>query len=232
MKANDNGSKVTSGKFIHSAVRPGLIAEKIGMTSSFDQNGSVTPVTLLKIIPASVIAKKEVSTHGYSALVVGYGDVKEERLTKPMAGVFKKVGITPKAFVKEFRLGDDYSSDLSVLDASIFVEGQLVDVSGVSIGKGFAGVMKRWNFRGLEASHGVSVSHRSHGSTGQRQDPGKVFKGKKMAGHMGCEKVTVQNLKVVKIDLEGGVLVVKGNVPGANGGRVFITDARKKINIS
>jgi len=232
MKVNDSGSQSLSGKFIHSAVRPGVVAEKIGMTSSFDQSGVVTPVTLLKIIPANVIAKKDISTHGYSAVVVGYGDAKESRLTKPIVGVFKKLGLAPKAFVKEFRLGDAYSDDLSILDVSIFTEGQLVDVSGISIGKGFAGVMKRWNFRGLEASHGVSVSHRSHGSTGQRQDPGKVFKGKKMAGHMGCEKVTVQNLKIVKVDLEGGILVVKGNVPGANGGKVFITDARKKINIS
>ena len=223
---------ISSGKFIPADLSPGVVAKKIGMTSYFEQNGLVTPVTVLKVLPAVVIDKKSKASHGYDAVVVGYGNIKDKKLKKPASGCFKKLGVEPLNKVKEFRVGQDYNHDLSVLDVSIFNEGQFVDVAGVSIGKGFAGVMKRHNFRGLEASHGVSISHRSHGSTGQRQDPGKVFKGKKMAGHMGCDNVTLQNLKIVKIDLENSLLMIKGSVPGFKGGELVITNARKKLNIS
>jgi len=202
------------------------------MTSDFAQDGSVTPVTVLKVLNATIIAVKTLQTHGYNAVVVGYGEVKSKRLTRPMAGVFKKLDCPSFAYVTEFRVGENYEQGSAALDSSCFSAGDFVDICGISIGKGFAGGMKRWNFRGLEASHGVSVSHRSHGSTGQRQDPGKVFKGKKMAGHMGSRRVTAQNLKILKIDLENGLLIVKGSIPGSKGGKVFITDAKKKIKVA
>lgn len=223
---------ISSGKFTPADLSPGVVAKKVGMTSYFEQNGLVTPVTVLEVLPAFVIDKKSKSSHGYDAVVVGYGDIKDKKLKKPAGGYFKKLGVKAFKKVAEFRVGQDYNQDLSVLDVSLFNEGQFVDVSGVSIGKGFAGVMKRHNFRGLEASHGVSISHRSHGSTGQRQDPGKVFKGKKMAGHMGCDNVTLQNLKIVAIDSENSLLMIKGSVPGFKGGELVITNARKKLNIS
>jgi large subunit ribosomal protein L3 len=229
---NNNANKSIQTKSVNKDCRPGLIAEKVGMTSEFNVSGVVTPVTVLKVVHSTIIDHKTVESNGYRAVVVGYGDVKVENLTKPMAGCFKKLGVDPLARVKEFRVGENYQSDSKVLDASHFDEGQFVDVSGVTIGKGFAGVMKRWNFRGLEASHGVSISHRSHGSTGQRQDPGKVFKGKKMAGHMGVKNVKKQNLKILRIDLENGLIIVKGSVPGFKGSRVVITDSKKKIKVS
>jgi large subunit ribosomal protein L3 len=192
----------------------------------------VTPVTVLRVLNCAILSKKTVETHGYNSVVMGFGEIKEKNITKPMKGYFAKLETPSFAYVKEFRIGASQYGTNDVLDASYFAAGQFIDVSGVSIGKGFAGGMKRWNFRGLEASHGVSVSHRSHGSTGQRQDPGKVFKGKKMAGHMGCRKVTTQNLQIVKVDLENGLLIVKGSVPGFKGGKVYITDAKKKIKVS
>jgi large subunit ribosomal protein L3 len=219
-------------KFVSDFRRHGLVAEKLGMTSDFSDNGTVTPVTVLKILNCAILSKKTVETHGYNSVVMGFGEVKEKNVTKPMKGYFSKLDAPSLAHVKEFRIGTNYDGTNEVLDASYFAAGQFVDVSGISIGKGFAGGMKRWNFRGLEASHGVSVSHRSHGSTGQRQDPGKVFKGKKMAGHMGCRNVTTQNLQIVKIDLENGLLIVKGSVPGFKGGKVYITDSKKKIKVA
>jgi large subunit ribosomal protein L3 len=208
--------------------RSGLIAEKIGMTSIYLDDGSMVPVTVLKVIPSVIMARKTSANDGYDAVVVGYGDIKPKKLTKPMEGYFKKLEANPAAHVREFRVGVNYQYDDSNVNAGHFHEGQFVDVSGISIGKGFAGVMKRWNFRGLEASHGVSISHRSHGSTGQRQDPGKVFKGKKMAGHMGHKKVKIQNLKILSVDLDDEVIIIKGSVPGPKGSKVVITDAKKK----
>jgi large subunit ribosomal protein L3 len=219
-------------KFISDNCRPGIIAEKIGMTSDFSVSGVVTPVTVLRVVKSKVLGAKDASTDGYNALVVAYGDVKAKNVTKPMEGFFKQNGSDCFAHVKEFRIGENYQSRPEFLGAEHFHEGQFVDIAGVSIGKGFAGGMKRWNFRGLEASHGVSVSHRSHGSTGQRQDPGKVFKGKKMAGHMGARNVKIQNLKILKIDFDNGLIIIKGAVPGFKGGTVVITDAKKKIKVS
>ena len=229
---NNYKKSLVQTKFVNDFCRHGLVAEKLGMTSDFSDNGIVTPVTVMKIINCAILSKKSIETHGYNAVVIGYGEVKDKKVTKPMKGYFSKLDSSSFAHVTEFRVGANYDGTNDVLDASYFAAGQFVDVSGISIGKGFAGGMKRWNFRGLEASHGVSVSHRSHGSTGQRQDPGKVFKGKKMAGHMGCRKVTTQNLKIVKIDLENGLLIIKGGVPGFKGGKVYITDAKKKIKVS
>jgi large subunit ribosomal protein L3 len=219
-------------KFIKADARPGIVAEKLGMTSDFAQDGNVTPVTVLKVLNATIIETKTVATHGYDAVVIGYGAIKDKKISKPMAGCFKKLQVSSFAHVREFRVGENYQQSSSSLDSSCFAAGEFVDVCGISIGKGFAGGMKRWNFRGLEASHGVSVSHRSHGSTGQRQDPGKVFKGKKMAGHMGSRRVTSQNLKILKVDLENGLLIIKGSIPGSKGGKVFITDAKKKIKVA
>jgi len=229
---NNYKKSLVQTKFVSPSCRPGIIAEKLGMTSDFAHDGTVTPVTVLKVLDATIIARKTVQTHGYDAVVVGYGAIKEKKLTSPMAGAFKKLDCPSFAHVREFRVGENYQQTSSLLDSSCFAAGDFVDICGVSIGKGFAGGMKRWNFRGLEASHGVSVSHRSHGSTGQRQDPGKVFKGKKMAGHMGSRRVTSQNLKILKIDLENGLLIIKGSIPGSKGGKVFITDAKKKIKVA
>ena len=231
MKENSYKKSPIQTKFISPYFRAGLIAEKLGMTSDFSQDGKVTPVTVLKILKSFVLERKTVATHGYDAVVVGYGDIKETKVSKPMSGVFKKFNVAPLAYVKEFRVGSEYDISDQILDHNYFKDNKFVDISGVSIGKGFAGGMKRWNFRGLEASHGVSVSHRSHGSTGQRQDPGKVFKGKKMAGHMGCRKVSVQNLEIVRLDEENGLLIIKGCVPGFKGGKVFVTDAKKKTEV-
>lgn len=208
-------------------MRTGLIAEKVGMTRWFMDDGESVPVTVLKVDSCQVISQKTMDKNGYTALQVGVGHAKNVK--KPMRGVFAQAKVEPKKKLAEFRASEDELLEVgSDIKVDTFSVGQCVDVIGVSIGKGFAGVMKRWNFRGLRASHGVSVSHRSHGSTGNRQDPGRVFPGKKMAGHLGHERVTIQNLKVVNIDLERGLLLLRGAVPGPQGGFVLVHDALKK----
>ncbi len=209
-------------------MRSGLIAEKVGMSRVFTADGEHIPVTVLRVDNCQVIDHMTQERNGYKAVQIGSGQQKAKSVTKPMRGLFAKAKVEPKKNLKEFRVSEE---NLLPIGQSItvdhFAEGQLVDVTGVSIGKGFMGAMRRWNFGGLRASHGVSVSHRSHGSTGQCQDPGKVFKGKKMAGHWGHEKVTILNLKVVKTELEGGLILVKGAVPGPKGSIVYVRDAVK-----
>ncbi len=206
--------------------RVGAIAEKLGMTSLFLKGGVRVPVTILRVQGCQVVAQKK-GVHGGNKLQMGFGDVK--RVSKSLKGYFEKAGVKPLKVLKEFFVSDDGVLPVgSALSAEHFCVGQYVDVTGVSIGKGFAGGMKRHNFGGLRASHGVSVSHRSHGSTGNRKSPAKVFKNKKMAGHMGCDRVTVQNLQVMASDGELGVIAVKGAVPGCKTGFVVIRDALKK----
>ena len=210
-------------------MRTGLIAKKLGMSRIFDVDGTHVPVTVLQVDGLEVVAVKTQEKDGYTSVQLGCGAIKAKNLSKPLKGYFAKANVEPKKKLGEFRVSEDCL--LSVgdeLSVEHFVAGQYVDVCATSIGKGFAGVMKRHNFAGLEASHGVSISHRSHGSTGQRQDPGKVFKGKKMAGHLGAERVTVQNLKVVAIDAARGLIMVKGGVPGSENTWVRVTDAVKK----
>lgn len=206
-----------------------MIAKKLGMSSKFDENGNRITLTFLLVDDCEVVDTKTVEKNGYNAVVVGATMKKPNKVSKSMKGVFAKNKVEPRAKLKEFRVSDDALLDIGFKITSEHYEiGQYVDVTGTSIGKGFAGGMKRHNFGGLEATHGVSISHRSHGSTGQCQDPGKVFKNKKMAGHMGSEKVTIQNLQVVDIDLEQKLLVVSGNIPGPKGGYVYVNDAIKK----
>jgi len=210
-------------------MRSGLVAQKVGMTRIFDDAGDHVPVTVLKIDNCQVVAVRTAETDGYTAVQLGVGKAKVKNVTKPMRGHFAKAKVEPKAKLVEFRVDADALIEVGAeLTADHFVPGQFVDVAGITIGKGFAGGMKRWNFGGLRATHGVSVSHRSHGSTGNRQDPGRTFPNKKMAGHLGQERVTIQNLKVVSVDVENGLLLVKGSVPGAKGGYVLIKDAVKK----
>jgi large subunit ribosomal protein L3 len=210
-------------------MRTGLVAKKVGMTRLFNQDGNEVPVTVLDVNGVQVVAQRTTEKDGYTAVQLGIGTRKASRVTKPLRGQYAKAKIEPKSKLVEFRVDEKNLIEVGAeLAASHFIAGQFVDVTGTSIGKGFAGAMKRWNFRGLEASHGVSVTHRSHGSTGQRQDPGKVFKGKKMAGHMGVERVTVQNLKVVSVDDAKGFVFVQGAVPGSEGGYVLVSDAVKK----
>jgi large subunit ribosomal protein L3 len=210
-------------------MRTGLIATKVGMSSFFEQSGVCTPVTLLQIEDCSIVDLRTKEKNGYNSVVVGSGEKKSSRCSKAMIGVFSKLNVAPKKILKEFRVDTLDGVELGTkLSADHFNSGAYIDVSGVTIGKGFAGGMKRHNFRGLEASHGVSVSHRSHGSTGGRQDPGRVFKNKKMAGHMGARSCTKQNLKIASIDSENNIIIVVGSVPGSRGSRVFITDAVKK----
>ena len=210
-------------------LRTWLIAQKMGMTRLFGDDGSHVPVTVLKVDKCEVVAVRTAEKDGYTAVQIGIGHAKTKNVTKPMRGHFAKAKVEPKAVVGEFRV--DSAEALVEIGAEIhvghFVAGQFVDVSGVSIGKGFAGSMKRHNFGGLRATHGVSVSHRSHGSTGNRQDPGRVFKGKKMAGHMGHRQVTVQNLEVFGVDPDRGLILLKGGVPGPAGGYLRVTDAVK-----
>lgn len=209
-------------------MRTGIIAKKVGMTRVFSESGEHVPVTVLQVDSCQVVAQRTAERDGYVALQVGAGKAKAKRVSQPQRGHFAKAEVEPKAKLVEFRVSEDCLVDVGAeLSVEHFVPGQLVDVSGVTIGKGFAGAMKRWNFGGLRASHGVSISHRSHGSTGQRQDPGRVFKNKKMAGHMGSENVTVQNLKVVRTLPEDGLILVKGAVPGHNGAWVVVKDAVK-----
>lgn len=210
-------------------MRTGLIAKKLGMTSVYTEEGIETPVTILLVENCQVVAKKTVAKDGYSALQLGVGTIKAKNVSKPLRGHFAKAKVEPKRKLVEFRVAENAMIETGVeIVASHFVPGQFVDVTGNSIGKGFAGVMKRHNFAGLEASHGVSVSHRSAGSTGQRQDPGRVFKGKKMAGHMGTVRVTTQNLQIVSVDEDRGFIMVKGAIPGAENGFVLVKDACKK----
>jgi len=211
-------------------MRTGLIAKKVGMTRIFDQeDGIQIPVTVLQVENCQVTAIRNQDTDGYTALQLGSGDAKVKRTSKAQRGHFAKAKVEPKKKLAEFRVSEDNLVDVGAeLGANHFIAGQYVDVQSTSKGKGFAGAMKRHNFGGLRATHGVSVSHRSHGSTGQCQDPGKVFKGKKMAGHMGDETVTVQNLLVAGIDEEDNLILVRGAVPGGKNAWVIIQDAVKK----
>ncbi|HEY1427215.1 MAG TPA: 50S ribosomal protein L3 [Caulobacteraceae bacterium] len=210
-------------------MRTGLIARKLGMTRLFDESGSHVPVTVLSLDGCSVTAQRTKEKDGYVALQLGAGAKKPKNTSKAERGHFAKALVEPKRRVAEFRVSEDNLIDVGAeFTADHFVAGQKVDVSGLTVGKGFAGAMKRWNFKGLRATHGVSVSHRSHGSTGQRQDPGKVFKNKKMAGHMGQENVTTLNLTVFRVDVERGLILLRGAVPGTEGGWVKIRDAVKQ----
>ncbi|MCP3057026.1 50S ribosomal protein L3 [Aurantimonas marianensis] len=209
-------------------MRSGVIAQKVGMTRVYNDVGEHVPVTVLKVENLQVVAQRTKEKNGYTAVQVGAGLAKVKNTSKPMRGVFAQASVEPKRKLVEFRVSDDNMIDVGAeITAEHFVAGQMVDVTGPSIGKGFAGAMKRHNFGGLRATHGVSVSHRSHGSTGQRQDPGKVFKNKKMAGHMGQVRVTTQNLEVVRTDLDKGLILIRGAVPGSKGGWIEIRDAIK-----
>lgn len=210
-------------------MRSGLIAKKIGMTSIYTDTGEEKPVTVLLVENCQVVAQKTKEKDGYTAVQLGVGQAKAKNTSKAMRGHFAKAKVEPKRKLVEFRVDENAMLDAGAeLIVSHFVPGQYVDITGNTIGKGFAGVMKRHNFAGLEATHGVSVSHRSHGSTGQRQDPGRVFKGKKMAGHMGTVRVTQQNLQVIRVDEALGTIMIGGSVPGADNGYVLVKDAIKK----
>lgn len=210
-------------------MRTGLIAKKEGMTRVFDANGNHVPVTVLKVDNCQVVAVRTEEKDGYTALQLGAGSAKVSRVTKAMRGVFAKANVEPKAKLVEFRVTPENTLDVGAeLSVAHFVPGQFVDIQGVSKGKGFAGAMKRWNFGGMRATHGVSITHRAHGSTGQRQDPGKVFKGKKMAGHLGAETVTTLNLKVVAVYPDDGLILIEGAVPGNANEYVTLRDAVKK----
>ena len=210
-------------------MRSGVIARKLGMTRIFNDAGRHVPVTVLKMDDVQVVAQMTGEKNGYTALQLGAGSAKAKNVSKAMRGHFAKASVMPKMKLAEFRISEDAMVDVgSTLAPSHFVNGQKVDIVGTSQGKGFAGAMKRHNFGGLRASHGVSVSHRSHGSTGQCQDPGKVFKGKKMAGQMGATRVTTQNLSIVAVDDTQGIILIEGAVPGSKNGWVYISDAFKK----
>ena len=210
-------------------MRSGVIAQKVGMTRIYNDAGEHVPVTVLKLENCQVVAHRTEEKNGYVALQVGAGLAKVKNTSKAMRGHFAVASVEPKRKLAEFRVSSENVIEVGAeITADHFVEGQFVDVTGTSIGKGFAGAMKRHNFGGLRASHGVSISHRSHGSIGQCQDPGKVFKGKKMAGHMGAEQVTTQNLKIVRTDPERGLIMIQGAVPGSKGGWIVVRDAVKK----
>ena len=209
-------------------MRSGLIAQKLGMTRIFQEDGTHVPVTVLGLQNCQVVGQRTQEKDGYTALQLGAGTVKTKNVTKAERGQFAVAKVEPKRRITEFRVDPENLIEVgATMKADHFVEGQLVDVTGTSIGKGFAGAMKRWNFGGLRATHGVSVSHRSHGSTGQRQDPGKVFKGKKMAGHMGNTRVTTQNVEVVSTDTDRGLILIRGAVPGSKGAWILVRDAAK-----
>jgi len=210
-------------------MRSGVIAKKLGMTRLFLEDGKQVPVTVLQLDNLQVVAQRTADRDGYTAVQLGAGTAKAKRTTAGMRGHFAKANVAPKRKIAEFRVSPDNLIEVGAeITADHYLAGQYVDIAGTSIGKGFAGAMKRHNFGGLRASHGVSVSHRSHGSTGQCQDPGKVFRGKKMAGHLGAVRVTTQNLEVVRTDADRGLIMVKGAVPGSKGGWVTIKDAVKK----
>src|SRR5258706_8072710 len=207
----------------------GLIAQKLGMSRVFTEDGNHVAVTVLRVANCQVVAQRTQEKDGYTALQLGIGAAKVKNVTKPQRGHFAKAKVEPKAKLAEFRVSEDALVAVGAeITAAHFLPGQYVDVTGTSIGKGFAGGMKRHNFHGLRATHGVWVSHRSLGSTGQRQDPGKTFKGKKMAGHMGAERVTTQNLVIILADAERGLLYIKGSVPGSDKGYVLVKDAVKR----
>ena len=210
-------------------MRSGLIARKVGMTRVFNDAGEHVPVTVLQLDGVQVVAVRTEEKDGYNAVQLGIGKAKVKNVGKAMRGHFAKAKVEPKRKLVEFRVAKDALLEVGAeLSAAHFIDGQFVDVTGTSIGRGFTGAMKRWNFGGLEASHGVSVSHRSHGSTGNRQDPGRTFPNKKMAGHYGVERVTTQNLKVVSTDAERGLIMVYGAVPGPEGGYVLVRDAVRR----
>ena len=210
-------------------LRSGVIAKKLGMTRLFMEDGKQIPVTVLQLDNLQVVAQRTAEKDGYTAVQLGAGTAKAKRTTAAMRGHFAKANVAPKRKIAEFRVSPENLIEVGAeISAAHYAEGQFVDIAGTSLGKGFAGAMKRHNFGGLRASHGVSVSHRSHGSTGQCQDPGKVFKGKKMAGHLGAVRVTTQNIQVVRTDADRGLIMVKGSVPGSKGGWVTIKDAVKK----
>jgi len=210
-------------------MRTGLIAQKLGMSRVFDDGGAHVPVTVLKVDNCQVVSVRTAEKNGYTAVQLGVGTVKVKNLSKAERGHFAKAKVEPKRKLAEFRVSADALLEVGAeLGANHFVPGQFVDITGTTIGKGFAGAMKRWNFGGLRATHGVSVSHRSHGSTGNRQDPGRTFPNKKMAGHLGVERVTTPNLKIVSADPDRGIILVRGAVPGAEGGFVLIRDAVKR----
>jgi len=209
-------------------MRSGVIAQKVGMTRVYNDAGEHIPVTVLRMENCQVVAQRTVDKNGYTAVQLGAGTAKVKNTTKALRGHFAAASVEPKAKMVEFRVSEDNMIDVgSELTASHFITGQLVDVTGTSIGKGFAGAMKRHNFGGLRATHGVSVSHRSHGSTGSNQDPGRVWKGKRMAGHMGSTRITTQNLEVVSTDEDRGLILVKGAVPGSKGAWIVVRDAIK-----
>jgi large subunit ribosomal protein L3 len=211
------------------AMRTGLLAKKLGMTRIFRDDGTHVAVTVLQLDGLQVVAQRTAEKDGYDAVQLGWGKAKVKNVSQPNRGHFAKAKVEPKAKLVEFRVAPDALLEPgAALSAAHFAVGQHVDVCGTTQGKGFAGSMKRWNFHGLEASHGVSISHRSHGSTGNRQDPGKVFKNKKMAGHLGVERVTTLNLQVAAVDTEKGLLMIRGAVPGAKGGFVLVRDAVKR----
>jgi large subunit ribosomal protein L3 len=211
------------------AMRTGVLAKKLGMTRFFDEDGAHVPVTVLSLDGCQVTAQRTKEKDGYVALQLGVGAKKAKNTSQAMRGHFAKALVEPKHVLAEFRVEEDGLIEVGAeFTADHFVPGQKVDISGVTVGKGFAGAIKRWNFGGLRATHGVSVSHRSHGSTGQRQDPGKVFKNKKMAGHLGVETVTTQNITVWRVDVERGLILIKGSVPGPEGGYVKVRDSIKK----
>lgn len=210
-------------------MRTGLVARKLGMTRLFTEDGTHVPVTVLKVDNCQVVAQRTQEKDGYTAIQLGVDAAKPKNVTKALRGHYAKASVEPKRKLVEFRVPAEGLVDVGAeLSVEHFIVGQFVDVTGTTVGKGFAGVMKRHNFRGLEASHGVSISHRSHGSTGQRQDPGKVFKGKKMPGHLGSETVTTQNIVVVRTDKDRGLIMLKGSVPGSKGGWVSVRDAVKR----
>ena len=212
-------------------MRCGLIAKKIGMTRIFNDDGNSIPVSVLKMDNCVVISKKTKVTHGYDALQIGFGSKKPKNISKAERGHFAKNNVEPKEKIAEFRVSEDALIDVGKkIGVNHFIPGQKVDITGSSKGKGFAGAMKRHNFGGLRATHGVSISHRSHGSTGQRQDPGKVFKGKKMAGHMGDKIRTIQNIEIIKSDLENELLFIKGSIPGAKNTEVLVKKSVKNIS--
>ena len=210
-------------------MQKGLIGKKIGMTQLFDDNGNFIPVTVIEAGPCAVVQKKTQETDGYEAVQLGFGDVKPNRVNKPMKGHFAKHDVAPKKVLREFKLADTASmTEGDIVKADVFAAGDKVDVSGTSKGKGYAGAIKRWNFGRLKETHGSGPVARHQGSMGACSDPSRVFKGKKMPGHLGSEKVTVQNLEVVKVDAENNLIAVKGAIPGAKGGYVVITDAVKQ----
>jgi len=210
-------------------MRSGVIAQKVGMTRIFTDAGEHVPVTVLKLDGCQVVAQRTKEQNGYTAVQLGIGRAKVKNVSRAERGRFAAANVEPKLKLAEFRVGEEHLLPIgAVITADHFVVGQFVDVTGTTIGKGFAGPMKRWNFGGLRATHGVSVSHRSHGSTGGRQDPGKTFKNKKMAGHMGVDRVTTQNLRVIQTDVERGLVLVEGAVPGHAGGWIYLRDAVKR----